>query len=102
MFNSSPLGESCTELVTRLDAADAFSRWVQLVPELAAGGSVSSVAEVLGALKPGTARTRWDGSLLALLCELVCRWGQRTPATGEQIDARVARVASGEDTPSEL
>ena len=67
MFNSSVLGESCAELVTRLDAADAFTRWVQLVPELAAGGSVNSVAEVLDALKPGTDPTRWDGLLLALL-----------------------------------
>jgi hypothetical protein len=67
MFNSSLFGESRTELVARLDTADTFTRWVQLVPELAAEGTVSSVAEVLAALEPGTERTRWDGLLLALL-----------------------------------
>jgi hypothetical protein len=67
MFNASLFGETRTELVDRLDAADTFTRWVQLVPELAADGTVSSVAEVLAALEPGTDRTRWDGLLLALL-----------------------------------
>jgi hypothetical protein len=67
MFDVTLLGESRGELAARLDAADTFGRWASLVPELTAGGSVSTITGVFAALAPGTAADRWDSLLWSLL-----------------------------------
>lgn len=61
------LGESRDELAARLDAQDTFSRWAGLVPELAVDASISSVSDLLAALEPESAPTRWDALLWSLL-----------------------------------
>ena len=67
MFDATLLGESRGELATRLDAADTFGRWASLVPELAADGSIGTIAGVFAALAPGASADRWDSLLWSLL-----------------------------------
>lgn len=67
MFDASLLGESRTELTARLDDAGTFTRWVELTPQLSAGDTVSSVADVFDALAPSSDPALWDVLLGALL-----------------------------------
>lgn len=67
MFDVTLLGESRAELVVRLDAADTFTRWSEIVPELASDPAISSVADVFAALAPGASAARWDLLLWSLL-----------------------------------
>src|SRR3954454_1389263 len=67
MFDVTLLGESRAQLVARLDAADTFTRWSELVPELASDPAISSVADVYAAMAPGAPAGRWDILLWSLL-----------------------------------
>jgi hypothetical protein len=83
MFDVTLLGESRAELVARLDAADTFARWSEIVPELASDPAISSVADVFAALAPGAPAVRWDILLWSLL-------RLAAPDGGDQDDAVLA------------
>lgn len=67
MFDATLLGESRDHLVERLDAPHTFTAWADLVPELAADPSVTSIEDLFAALGPNSEPRRWDALLLALL-----------------------------------
>lgn len=67
MSNASLLGESRPAFTARLDAGHIFDRWVALVPRLACGGDVASIADVFRELAPHSPMTHHDTLLIALL-----------------------------------
>lgn len=67
MFDAKLLGESREQFIDRLDAADTFRRWADLVPDLASDSMITSIDDVFRALAPQAPRRRWDPLLLSLL-----------------------------------
>ena len=67
MFDASLLGESRPMFTARLDAGDAFNRWLAIAPQLACGGDVASIDDLFTELAPGSRITHHDTLLSGLL-----------------------------------